>query len=304
MDTETLTAKDKRKIEKSLRAIVEGESALTEHLLEVEDMVDEKTAELKAEFEQRVQEIKAAAPDINEVLRSVKGNQGDKGDKGDKGDPGIDGKDGKDGKDGATGPMGEMGPEGEIGPAGPKGDTGEQGPEGPAGKDGSPDTPDQVIEKIHTSKKLIKKEKIDGMADLERIARANAFNPTMGPSFADLGAIKDRVAAIESYPRVKYLTDAASITPDCGNTDIGVLITLSQDSKLENPVGTPKDGQRLEIRLKSSAVRALSYGTQYRGSTVVSLPSASTGSAKTDYMGFKYNQLDNTWDCLATSFGY
>jgi len=48
---------------------------------------------------------------------------------------------------------------------------------GKDGKDGSPDTPDQVIEKIHTSKKLIKKEKIEGIDDLEAKLQIIANRP-------------------------------------------------------------------------------------------------------------------------------
>lgn len=63
-------------------------------------------------------------------------------------------------------------------------------------KDGSPDTPDEVIDKVNESEKKIKAERVEGFSDLERIAKANAnFNPTMGPSFADLKRLQDQITA-------------------------------------------------------------------------------------------------------------
>ena len=55
------------------------------------------------------------------------------------------------------------------------------------------ETPDQITDKVNSSNVLIKKEKIEGIKDLERIAKLAAFNPTMGPSFADLTAINKRI---------------------------------------------------------------------------------------------------------------
>lgn len=59
-----------------------------------------------------------------------------------------DGKDGKDGRDGV---------------------------DGIDGKDGSPDTPDEVVKKVKESSLLIPKEKIEGLSDIERIAKANLY---------------------------------------------------------------------------------------------------------------------------------
>jgi len=79
---------------------------------------------------------------------------------------------------------------------GDKGDTGPQGAEGKQGPAGSPDTPDQVTDKVNLGKPLIKKSRIEGLADLERISKLAAFNPTMGPSFSDLRDIKQSVTNV------------------------------------------------------------------------------------------------------------
>jgi len=55
---------------------------------------------------------------------------------------------------------------------GPKG---EDGKDGKDGSDGSPDTPDQVIDKVNDGKKLIKKERVEGLVDaIKNIARGVA----------------------------------------------------------------------------------------------------------------------------------
>lgn len=59
------------------------------------------------------------------------------------------------------------------GEKGSDGKNGDNGVDGLDGKEGSPDTPDQVVDKVLSSKKLIPQSKIEGLSDLERIAKAN-----------------------------------------------------------------------------------------------------------------------------------
>ena len=90
-----------------------------------------------------------------------------------------------------------------------KGDKGDKGDIGAPGKDGSPDTPEQVVEKVNTGKTLIKKERVEGLADIERMAKANAeFNPTMGPSFSDLADIRRTITTVRnSAVTINYIID-------------------------------------------------------------------------------------------------
>lgn len=46
--------------------------------------------------------------------------------------------------------------------------------------------PNQVIERINQANNLIDSSRIQGISDLEKFVKINAFNPTMGPSFSDL----------------------------------------------------------------------------------------------------------------------
>lgn len=49
------------------------------------------------------------------------------------------------------------------------------GADGTNGNDGSPDTPNQVVEKINSADTLIQKSKVEGLADIERMAIANSL---------------------------------------------------------------------------------------------------------------------------------
>lgn len=105
-------------------------------------------------------------------------------------------------------------------------------------------------------------------------------------------------------PRTVSLTDAATVTPNSDTTDIGILTSLSQNTTLANPTGTPVDSQKLMLRIKSTVARTLTFGAQYRGSTDLALPAATSGGGLTDYLGFIWNAADSKWDYLAKNFGY
>ena len=86
---------------------------------------------------------------------------------------GRDGKDGVDGKDGKDGKWGKD------------------------GKDGSPDNGEQIIDKVNAdkSKKRIKKEKVEGLADIEEMAktaRANSFGLRAAGDTVYLADISDQ----------------------------------------------------------------------------------------------------------------
>jgi hypothetical protein len=69
--------------------------------------------------------------------------------------------------------------------------------------------------------------------------------------------------------------------------------------KLNNPGGTPVNGQKLIVRIKDNgSPRALTYDTQFRASSDLALPTT-TVLGKTLYMGFVYNSADSKWDLLA-----
>jgi hypothetical protein len=108
---------------------------------------------------------------------------------------------------------------------------------------------------------------------------------------------------------VKRLTSVAtgtSISINSDNSDI-VSQTNTQSAgtlTVNNPTGSPVDCQLLAIRLKSTNAQTFSFGTQYRASTDLALPTVSSASSKWDYMLFVYNSADTKWDILASNFGH
>ncbi len=104
--------------------------------------------------------------------------------------------------------------------------------------------------------------------------------------------------------RVATLTDAATVTPDVDSFDGGFLATLSQNSTIANPAGTPTNFQQYVLRIKSTSSRTLTWGSQFRGSTDVALPTVTSGGSLTDYLGFQWNSADSKWDMVGKIFGF
>lgn len=104
--------------------------------------------------------------------------------------------------------------------------------------------------------------------------------------------------------RIATLTDAATVTPATDSYDGGILATVSQTTAFANPTGTPTDFQSYAVRLKSTSVQTLSWGTQYRGNAAQPLPTATTGSSLTEYFLFRWNAADSKWDMLSKTEGF
>lgn len=104
--------------------------------------------------------------------------------------------------------------------------------------------------------------------------------------------------------RATSTTDTGSLIVNCTTTDQYAVTALAQALTINNPTGTPYDGQRLTIRLKSAASQTVAYGAQFRGSDDLPLLEATTGSDKTDYLIFLWNSADSKWDCCAVNQGF
>jgi hypothetical protein len=104
--------------------------------------------------------------------------------------------------------------------------------------------------------------------------------------------------------RVQTITSAASITPTADTCDMYTVTALATAAAILSPSGTPTDGQRLMLRIKSDATnRSLTWTTTsggYRALGIGSLPS-STVASKTLYVGCIYNAQDTYWDVVSYS---
>lgn len=132
---------------------------------------------------------------------------------------------------------------------------------------------------------------------------ANVTTGTVVDTFMQV-TTKSAARAALAINSFAALTDAATVTPTVDDYDGGVLATLSQPTQFLNPTGTPANGQRYVVRIKSTASRALTYDTQYRGSADLALPAATSGASLTDYLVFMWNSADSKWDLVGKTFGF
>jgi hypothetical protein len=111
-------------------------------------------------------------------------------------------------------------------------------------------------------------------------------------------------------PRVAPLANANTFTLSTDNADVNTQINTQAAGPLtvNAPAGTPTDGQRLTFYIKSTNVMQYQWNPIFRGSLTVPLPTQTTGTvasvARTDYIGFIFNAVDNKWDCIAVDPGH
>ena len=103
--------------------------------------------------------------------------------------------------------------------------------------------------------------------------------------------------------KVVTITDSPTITPNSDTTDLGVILSLTQSTTFANPLGTPRDGQLLQLRITSTVSRTILFGTAYQSASSLLLPSNTTGGSKEDYIAFRYNLTDVKWDLIGTTIG-
>lgn len=104
-------------------------------------------------------------------------------------------------------------------------------------------------------------------------------------------------------PRLVQQTDGAAVTVNGDITDTAPLLTLSQDTTIADPTGTPVDGQKLIYRIKSSTARTLTWGSSFSGNAGGVLPTTTSGGNVTDYYGFAWNSAEGKWEFVAASAG-
>ena len=106
--------------------------------------------------------------------------------------------------------------------------------------------------------------------------------------------------------RIVNTATATSITINVDTTDIATMTNTQSAGTftINAPSGTANNGQRFMFRLFSSAVQTLSWNAIFQGSTDLPLPTASSGSSKSDYMGFQYNSINARWQLIAKNFGF
>jgi len=106
--------------------------------------------------------------------------------------------------------------------------------------------------------------------------------------------------------RVATIIDGVSITINCDTTDTAFQTNTQATGTLSiNAVtGTPVNGQKLILKIKSTNVQTFSWNAAFSGSTDSTLPSVTSGGNKYDYMGFIYSSDISKWQLIAKNFGF
>lgn len=230
-------------------------------------VIQDQINELEDKFDQTLVDLKNYVPDVSTILKSVKGKQGEPGEKGDtpsdkelinlikplipplipaplKGEPGknyvLTERDKQEIVGKIEVPIVEKVIETTIVEKQPI-VTNEIREVALA------DTPDEVTNKVNLGKPLIKRERVEGLADIERIAKANAFNPAMGPSFSDLRDIRQTVTDLtttvtrEGKFTINYIIDgggSAITTGVKGFVEIPYAMTITGWQIFADQVGS------------------------------------------------------------------
>lgn len=102
------------------------------------------------------------------------------------------------------------------------------------------------------------------------------------------------------------IADGSSVTINLDTTDLAYQVNTQVAGTLtiNAPTGTLKNGDKLLFRIKSTNIQTFSWNAIFSGSSDLSLPTTTTGSGKTDYIGFMYNSTDADWQLIATNFGF
>jgi len=135
----------------------------------------------------------------------------------------------------------------------------------------------------------------------------SAFTSKTNPSGAFIGDTDTQTLTNKTItPRVVSIADATSVTINADTTDIATQANTQAVGTLtmNAPTGTPVNGQKIIFRLQSTNIQTFSWNAIFAGSTDLSLPTASTGTSKYDYMGFIYNSTAAKWQILAKNFGF
>ena len=111
--------------------------------------------------------------------------------------------------------------------------------------------------------------------------------------------------SVSNLPRVVVIADATSITMNADTTDMATQANTQAVGTLtvNAPTGTPINGQKIMLRLRSTNVQTFSWNAIFQGGTTA-LPTTSSGSTKYDYYGFIYNSTATKWQIVGTATGF
>lgn len=116
----------------------------------------------------------------------------------------------------------------------------------------------------------------------------------------------NNLLGVGTLGRVVAIADGTSLTMNADTTDIATQANTQAAGTLtvNAPSGTPANGQKIILRLRSTNVQTFSWNAIFQGSTDLSLPTVSSGATKYDYFGFMYNSTALKWQLVARVMGF
>lgn len=134
-----------------------------------------------------------------------------------------------------------------------------------------------------------------------RVAAGNAATATALQTARTINGVSFNGSAdiVVNKPRVSSLTNTTSVSVNSDSFDMVVDTGITGAITLNNPTGTPAEGQTLWYALTGTAARAISYGTAFEDSTVIR-PTTTVTTARLD-IGFVYNSATSKWRCVASA---
>ena len=126
----------------------------------------------------------------------------------------------------------------------------------------------------------------------QRLQHLEALEPGASRAYVD-SMIPDHIEI-----RRTETASTSSLDTNSGTTDMRIVTALAANMTINQPSGTPYQGQRLLFRFKDNGTsRTLTWNAIFRA-IGVDLPESTTAS-KIMYIGFIYNSTDTKWDCVA-----
>jgi hypothetical protein len=202
---------------------------------------------------------------------------------------GRDGLNGSDGRNGRDGKPGRDGVNGKQGTPGTPGKDGVDGVDGVSVTDASIDFDGSLVISLSSGQQINVGEVVP--PELER----QLVELRQGGS-----------GGVSNVPKVVAIANATSITVNTDTTDIATQANTQAVGTLtiNAPTGTAVNGQKFILRLTSTNVQTFSFNAIFAGSTDLTLPTVSSGSSKTDYLGWIYNSTAVKWQMVAKVFGF